>query len=67
MIPVHPDEKKGEDRDADGHRHPTRRHRGVEEDDIKNDRAKNRQAEDGQNVQEHEQATDNLAKENSLS
>ncbi len=61
MLPVSPDEKERENRHPDGHAYPARRHRRVEEDDVENDRAKNRQTKDWEHVSEKEKSANDLA------
>ena len=66
MIPIGPNEEQGEHGDYNSEANPAWSHRKVEKDDVENDRAKNRQAEHGNDVKKQEQAADNLAGENHL-
>ena len=66
MIPMKPDKNKSQHCDPDRQRHSTRIHGGVEEDDVKYDRAEDGQPEHWEQIKEKEQAANDLAEEDHI-
>lgn len=66
MIPVGPNEEQGEHGDHNSEANPAWSHCEVEENDVENDRAKNRQAKHGKDVKKQEQTADKLTGKNYL-
>jgi hypothetical protein len=64
MIPIHPDQKERENRDADGHWQTAFGHCDVEKHNIKDDWAEDDQAEHREEIEQEEQPSDDLKQKN---